>query len=197
METLFSKINGAFRLPRPSKSFLEQNLQIKRVAKDEIIFQPGICHIDMAFIESGFLHTYHPFKADGPTNQFFVDGDLYLAPWLSVRPTQDIEYVQALQDTILYQLSYDLMQRGCEEHHDFCQLLTFLNLENRVREAVLIRLEDFDLEERYQFVIDHFDGGHTLHQQYIAFYLGLPAERIKALKRREYRRRSKLLKDKP
>jgi len=183
MEDFLTKLDMIVPLPQPCKEFLRKHLYYEEYEEKEILLKPGEISNTMAFIDYGFLQGYGPTHWGMTVFRYAGKGDLYISPMSYFQQLPAVEYTQALDDTALYELSFNDMDFALKEYEEFRNLFTAMLFKSSFRESTLKIMGTYDQEEKYQWLIDNYYHVAAEHRMHIAKSIGLDAKGMAALKR--------------
>ena len=162
----------------------------KKLKKYEFFFQEGETCNQVAFINSGFLCRYFLVDGNKHIDRFCLQGQ-----WLSdyesfLTQEPSTMYIEVLQDTELYLISYDRIQKMYERGKDFERFGRIL-AEQLYKDAIY-RSKTFALEtpeKRYLKLLK--EQAHLLELvplKQIASYLGIEPESLSRIRKRTSRK---------
>ena len=150
------------------------------------IIKEGAVAKKLYFIESGLLRTYY--LLDGKEiSTYFACGDQFMSVFSSfIGQSPSFETLEALEDTRVYQLSYDDLSRLYQEHSVFEKLgrvlaeKTYLCTINRT-----LTLQTKTAKEKYLDFIENYDKKiiQRVPQHQIASFLGITPESLSRVRR--------------
>ncbi len=163
---------------------------VKTHRKNEIICHPGMVCNYVSYVVSGLVRSYYMIDgkeiitAFAPENCYCSDYESFLAQ----EPAK--KYTQALEDTIVINVSYNDLQDLYQEHPE-CEKVGRLIAENLF--VVLANRNSsfqFDTPEaRYsKFLVDHERITQRVPQYMIASYLGITPEALSRIRSRMSRK---------
>lgn len=177
--SILSNIRRHVDFPKEDESLLTSIIKTTRVKKRQFIDQPG------------FVSAYRNYVAQGAFRSFFVDfegkehtvqiavEDWFVSDFYSyITQTPATLFVEALEDSILFQLKYEDIEGLCSRHHAICNYfrITTERAFAFSRKRLLSNLS-LTAEERYHEFIQRYPDIHQrVPQKVIASYLGISPE---------------------
>ena len=162
--------------------------KLKRVefkAKTSII-QEGTIAKNLYFIESGILRTYH--LQDGKEiNTYFACDKQFISTFSSfISQTASFETLEAIEDSIVYELSYQTLTNLYKESSKFEKLGRILAEKNYL--CILDRtltMQTKKAKEKYLGFIKNYDRKivHRVPQHMIATFLGIAPESLSRIRK--------------
>lgn len=172
------------RLSDELKDKLRSAITIRRVRKGELLVREGkVCH-QLFFIRKGALRGYHYQQGKEITAWFGFENDFATSTYSFVSQKQGYENIEALENSILYAISYqDLNEiyRLFPEFNYAGRLLTekyYLDLLNRtlMLQYQTARESYAQLVSTHPYILKRASLGH------IASYLGISQETLSRIR---------------
>ncbi|MFC5407729.1 Crp/Fnr family transcriptional regulator [Larkinella bovis] len=184
MELLLTTIRRLQAIPEPLENALRQTLRRQALPRRSWLLQPGQVCDRIYFIEKGVARGYY-LKEDREVTSWFMketDFIISIVSFYSRKPAQ--EYIELLEDSVLWSITYDQLQRLYDAFPDFNKvgrLLTeryYMLSEQRTQN---LRMQS--ARERYaQLLADFPDIFRRVPLKYIASHLGLSPETVSRLR---------------
>ncbi|WP_138994039.1 Crp/Fnr family transcriptional regulator [Larkinella sp. C7] len=184
METLLSAIRQLQSIPEPLENALRQTLRRHELPRRHWLLQPGQVSERIFFIEKGVARGYYLKDDREVTSWFMKESDFIISivSFYSRQPAQ--EYIELLEDSVLWSITYDQLQRLYDAFPEFNKvgrLLTERYYLLSERRAQNLRMQS--AQERYtQLLADFPDSCRRLPLKYIASHLGLSPETVSRLR---------------
>lgn len=191
MNEISFKINQYFQLighALSEKALLDfvGCLAVKHYKKGSQLAQEGMTNSTVCFIEKGAVLIYN--TVDGRKNvyNFFFENE-FTGDYESFLTRKPAKYsMEAIEDTIAYNLHYNDMQRMYDKHLEFNKVGRF------VAEAQFLRLTQRNTsllsekpEERYlNLITEKPQVLQRVPQYYVASYLGITPEALSRVRKR-------------
>jgi len=168
---------------------LKDHVNFKILKKKKHFAEPGIVCTEFGFIVSGSVRYYHVKDGEEITGYFSFENE-YVSSYKSyLTQTPSLNYIQALEDSILITISYKNMQLMLENPLLAYKMERFGRL---ISEHYLICYEDRvssfitkSPEERYLDLLNTgMDILQRMPQHYIAHFLGITPVSLSRIRRR-------------
>jgi CRP-like cAMP-binding protein len=186
MELLLNSIRSYIPLSIEDEKIVKQLFRQKKLNKGDHLLEAGnVCRY-LAFIETGLVRYYINHDGDEKTNYFNKEGE-FVCDYQSFLPkTPSFVNIQALEDTVMYVISFDDLQQLYKEvkHGERFGRLgierVFVHVINQVGSMYT---DSPDI--RYQkFIADFSDIGQRIPQYYIASYVGIKPQSLSRIRKR-------------
>ena len=182
--TLLALFNAIGQLNPEAKQDIEKILQNQTFSKKDFILTQGQVCRHIYFIEHGLARSFYLDDGKEITSWFMIENDVIISVksfFLEV-PTE--EYIQALEDTSLYFISFHDLMALYEVHP------SFNTIGRRLTEIYYMKSEDRlqnirkkDAFERYKFLItQHPEIIQRVSSRIISSYLGITEETLSRLR---------------
>src|SRR5438874_11523531 len=102
METILNLLNSIHPLSDPCKQNLISVLKTREVKREEHLLKAGRVCRDIWFIEKGLLRCYYSENKNQASSWFMMEGDVVTAVDSFYEQTISYEYIEALEDSLLY-----------------------------------------------------------------------------------------------
>ena len=186
MESLLTTIQSYVPLSDADIELISRLFHKKHFKKGDHLLQAGnICRY-IIFIESGLVRYYINTESGEQTNYFNREGE-FVCDYMSFLPqsTSNVN-IQALEDTIVYVVSYNDMQqfyKHVEHGERFGRLAIEQVFVNIIRQITSLYTDPPDV--RYNKFISSFpDIGQRIPQYYIASYVGVKPQSLSRIRKR-------------
>lgn len=187
MEELLAFLNSIYPLSQQAIDYLAENLKEIEICKKEFILKKGRVCYNIFFVSKGLLRCFYN-KNDKQINSWFMkEHDVIFSVESFLNQTPSYENIQAIEDCLLYYISYGELQylyNNCPEFNFIGRVVT--EQYYKLSEQRLYSLRMQKAHERYNFMMTHFPQTILrVPSKYIASYLGITEEtlsRIRAAK---------------
>jgi len=177
MDQLFLLFDRITRLSPELRNYIRSVLVKKIVKKKEIILQEGQVPKYIYFIEKGAVRSFRHKKGRERTSWIMKDGDLFVSVGGFFSQTPTGETIEALEDCVLYGITYEQLNRAYREFPEF-------NLHGRIILQHYYEMSDKRTEMREQPAFDRFEFLMTyqpdlvgrIPEKLLASYLGMAPE---------------------
>ena len=185
MDTLIKQLNAVYPLTEALIERLKATIKVKEFAKRDYILRAGHICRNLYYIEQGLLRCFHQNKMGKDVSTWFMmEGDFVISVESFYRQKPSNEFIQALEDCILFYIEYKDLQ---QIYRDF--------IEYNVNRAVLTEhyyvlgmqrnfaLQIKTAKERYTFLIDNFPKLiQRVPSKYLASYLRITEETLSRIR---------------
>ena len=110
MQQIISMLAAVKPLSPQVQHFLEKKLKNENFAKKSMIVQPEIINRKIYFIEKGIVRAYFIENGKEHTTWFFKEEDIIISVISFFLQKPSIEYIEALEDCVMWSLSYTDLQ---------------------------------------------------------------------------------------
>ena len=184
MQVLLHHITNIYRLSEEALDALSSGFKKVEMSKGEFLLQEGSVCRNMYFLEQGCLRGFYLLEEKEITHWFAFENDFVTSFHSFITRKPSVENLQLLEDSILWQISYDSL-------HDLYDRFPEIERLGRMTcEKYYIRLEERYVNsqfktaaERYQ---DLLNTNPLLLQRfslgYIASYLGISQETLSRIR---------------
>jgi CRP/FNR family transcriptional regulator, anaerobic regulatory protein len=175
MIMLFRYLRSIHPLSESLRDHLEDIVKEKRVARKDYLLRAGQTCGNIYFIEKGLLRSYYVKGPKEISSWFMKEGDICIAVESFLAQKHSHESIQALEDCIVYYISYEELQQIYRDYQEFnsigrtlierCYLLSV----QRVTAMWMQKAHD-----RYGWLTKHFpDLSQRVPAKYLASFLGI------------------------
>ncbi|ATN04681.1 Crp/Fnr family transcriptional regulator [Chryseobacterium indologenes] len=173
------------KLQESEWAFIAGHFHRKVYAKNEVITQQGNIENFLSFVESGLVRSYIPDDEYGYTFNFGFEKEFTCAYDSFLTQTPSDYEMQALTETVVWQISYDDLQQVYSQTHVGNHLGRFasekLFLAKNKRELSLLQLT---AKERYlKLFTEQPELLKLVPLKYIASYIGITPQALSRIRR--------------
>jgi CRP/FNR family transcriptional regulator, anaerobic regulatory protein len=118
-DSLFSFLNAANPLSKTIIDRLKSCLYTKVIPKKEIILREGQVSNFIYFVEKGMMRSFYVKNDQKITSWFVYDNDVITSVNSFFSRTPSMEYIQAIEDTLVHFVHYDDLQQLYKECPEF------------------------------------------------------------------------------
>jgi len=152
-------------------------------SKNHLLTRPGIKDNYVYFIERGCARTFFFTGSSEVTNWFSKEGDLTFSSSSMYHQRPALEYVQLLEDSLLYLMPIEALNKLYETN------IEIANWSRVIHQEALLKMQNLRLErlslsakERYEkFIIESPDLVRRVNLGFIASYLGMTQQHLSSL----------------
>ncbi len=130
MQKLKQKLNELIGITDAEWTAFSQKLQEQIFKTKELLVREGSVSPPLFFIKSGLLRTYHLHDGKEISTYFACDNQLISSFSSFITQTRSIEYIEAIEDTIVYALSSQALNELYKEAPKFEKLGRILAEQN-------------------------------------------------------------------
>jgi len=180
MEELLSFLHGIHPLTAGLRRHLKNILREQTVRRKEIILKSGTVSRRIYFIKTGLFQCYYHSGTKQVCSWFMQEGDVILSVVSFFSQTLSYESIQALEDSVVYSISYDELQHIYKKYPSFNfngRVLTERYYQRSEERQYTIKRKT--TKERYQhFFKHHEDLLQRIPRSSLASYLGMRPETL-------------------
>ena len=168
------------------KQYLETNLKVKELPKKTYLLKAGHVSRNICFIAEGLLRCFYIKDQHEVSSWFMKEGDVIVSVESFFTQRESYESIQALEDSLLYYISYDELQFVYRQFPEFNFIARVL-LERyyTLSEQRLYSLRMQRSQERYDYLMEHHpDLILRVPAKYLASYLGITEVTMSKIKAR-------------
>ncbi len=186
MISLLRYIRTIQPLSEALRDHLEDSIRQKTLARKDFLLKAGQVCTNVYFVEKGLLRSYYIKEDKEISSGFYKEGDVCLAieSFLSQQYSQ--ENIHALEDSVLYYLSHDDLQRIYREFPEFNRIGRVLLEKCALRSAQ--RLASLWMQPaavRYDWLVQNQDLRLRVPAKQLASYLGITEGMMSTVKSRK------------
>ncbi|MFC0518266.1 Crp/Fnr family transcriptional regulator [Mucilaginibacter angelicae] len=186
MDLLIEQIKTHVPLSPADEKIIRNLFHKKKIRKDEHLLEAGQICRHLTFIEEGLVRYYLFTNGEEQTNYFNKEGE-WVCDYPSFIPkTPATAYIQALEPTTAWMISYDDLQTFYKEvkyGERFGRLGIEQVFNNIIRQVISLYTDK--PEVRYEkFIKAYFDIAQRIPQYYIASYVGVKPQSLSRIRKR-------------
>lgn len=186
MDMLIEKIKNHVPLSPADEEMVKKLFHKKIIPKDEHLLEAGQVCRHLTFIEQGLVRYYLFTSGEEQTHYFNKEGE-WVCDYQSFIPKlPSIVYIQALEDTTIWTISYDDLQTFYREVK-YGERFGRLGLEQVFIDIIrqIDSLYSDKPEVRYEkFIKAYFDIAQRIPQYHIASYVGVKPQSLSRIRKR-------------
>lgn len=174
MNNIIRKIKERYPVPDDSLNILRSCFKQQTFPTKTIIIQAGKLDRRIYFIERGITRSYILHDGKEITTWFSMEGDVTCGSWDLYKNKAGFEYVETLENTLVYSISIDKLNALYHSDIDIANWMRVLQQENFLwlQEMHINRLK-LSVKERYIKLLQDFPNIYNrVNLGYIASYLG-------------------------
>ncbi len=186
MQQLLQHINSYFPLSSEVQQSLASCFKETVLSKEKYIVRKGQTCSQLYFLEQGAVRGFYQAESKEITHWFGFENNFITSFYSFTTGKPAVEYIQLLEDSLLWSISKKDMIKLCSQYHDVERLVRI------AYETYYVRLEE-------RFVNSHFKTASELYENllkqaphivervplgYIASYLGMSQETLSRVRSR-------------
>ena len=184
MEHFFQILTKFMPLSAELRNDLASKVFVRKVDKGEILISEGkICN-ELYLIKKGFLRGFHYHNGKEITAWFGFENDIATSTYSFVSQKPGFENIEAIENSILYVISYDDLNRIYQNHPEFNyvgRLLTEKYYVDLMERTLCLQFQSAkesyeQLVSRQPYILQRASLGH------VASYLGISQETLSRIR---------------
>lgn len=184
MENILNGIRRYYSVSDGSINELAQHFTEQYLPKHHLLTRPGVKNNYVYFIGQGCTRTFFLIADREVTNWFSKEGDITFSSNALYHRTPGFEYVELLEDSLLYVIPIDTLNTLYETNIEIANWSRVIHQEVLLKMQML-RLDRLSLsaKERYKkFVSENSDLFNRVNLGFIASYLGMTQQHLSMLR---------------
>lgn len=184
MEKLFRFLNQLMPLSPELKADLNKRIYKRIAMHGELVIPEGKVCTQLYFIRRGFLRGFHYQKGREITTWFAFENDIATSTYSFLAQKIAYENVEAIEDSILYGISYDDLNTIYRLHPEFNyigRLLTEKYYFDLMEHSLSLQFQNAK-ESYLQLITDHPQILKRASLGHIASYLGISQETLSRIR---------------
>lgn len=184
MTSLFDCITLYHPISDEAKQDLSRLLKKTILPKNAVLIKEGIVCNHLYFLEQGCLRGFYNLDGKEVTHWFAFENDFVTSFYSFISRKPCLENIQALEDTVLWSISYEELQQLFDKHHDMERMTRIIYERSYIRlEERLVRLQFRSAKERYEQITSVFPTIlNRVSLGHIASYLGISQETLSRIR---------------
>jgi CRP-like cAMP-binding protein len=184
LENITKGIKRYFPVSDTSINELAQHFMEQSLPKHHLLTRAGVKDNYVYFIEQGCSRTFLLINGKEVTNWFSKEGDITFSSNALYHRTPGFEYVQLLEDSLLYVIPIDTLNKLYQTN------IEISNWSRVIHQEVLLKMQTLRLDrlslsakERYEkFLFENPDLVNRVNLGFIASYLGMTQQHLSSLR---------------
>jgi CRP-like cAMP-binding protein len=192
MDTLFLLLQELYPLSEACQQAIRQAMRREAHPARTQLLAPGQVAGRIYFVESGLARGYYLHEGREANTWFMREGDFLISIVSFLTRTPSQEFIELLEDSVLYSVSYAQLQQLYRDFSEFNfvgRVLTeryYVLSEQRTQQLRLLRAE-----QRYEQLVRSFPGVlQRVPLKHLASYLGVTPETISRIRAQAGRSRN-------
>ncbi|WP_431217559.1 Crp/Fnr family transcriptional regulator [Puia sp. P3] len=195
MISLIRYLRSIYSFPEAVRDYLEENLTEKKVAKKAYLLKPGQVCASVYFVSEGLLRSFYVKEDRDISTAFMKKGDICITIESFFTQRYSQEGIQAIEDSFVYYISYNALQRLYRESEEFNRIgrvmieQCYLRSAQRMTAMWMQRSED-----RYDWLVNEApEIVRRVPAKYLASYLGITGAMLRIIKRLKKKKETRSL----
>lgn len=156
MEEILEYLRTVYKFSKKCGGYLESLVEKKEVRKNEILLRPGEISQDLYFIKKGLLRCYYLVDEVPKTAWFFWEQSTVVSirSWYTQTPGN--QYIQTLEDSELYYISYENLEKIYKRFPEFNYIGRVLTIKYLLIWDELVEIMRLTHAiDRYHYILKH------------------------------------------
>jgi len=119
MEKLIQLLNVISLMSPGLQAHLSNTLRSRVIRKGEFILRPGQICTNICFIEKGLIRIFHDRGNKEVITWLLKEGDIFISIDSFFDQVPSTEYIEALEDTIVWYISFAELEETCRQYPEF------------------------------------------------------------------------------
>ncbi len=175
MEELIKFLGSVHPLSESLIDFLHRNLKARNLKKKDFLLKQGHVCRDVCFINKGLLRCFYFIEDKDVSSWFMKEGDVIFSVGSFFNQTPSNESIQALEDTLLFYISFNELQfiyNNFSEFNFIGRVLTEKYYTMSEQRLYSMRMQKST--DRYAYLMNHYpDLILRVPSKFLASYLGV------------------------
>ena len=186
MEKLLGFLESIHPMTDGLKQHLASILKVKELPRKEYLLKPGHVSRKICFIGQGLLRCFYIKDGHDVSSWFMKEGDVIVSVESFFTQKPSYESIQALEDSIIYYITYDELQFVYKNFLEFNFIgRVLLEKYYTLSEQRLFSLRMQRAQERYDYLLEHHSELLLrVPAKYLASYLGITEVTMSKIKAR-------------
>ncbi|WP_210486475.1 Crp/Fnr family transcriptional regulator [Rufibacter aurantiacus] len=184
MNALFNCISKYHPISLDAWEALSQSLTQVEIPRNSFLVQEGMVCNNLYFLEKGCLRGFYNLDGKEITYWFGFENNFITSFYSFISRKPGVENIQSLEDSTLWGISFDALNRLFDLHKDLERLVRIINEQYYIRlEERLMAMQFKTARERYEQLMEtspHILQRVSLGQ--IASYLGISQETLSRIR---------------
>jgi CRP/FNR family transcriptional regulator, anaerobic regulatory protein len=186
MQALLENLKAIHPISSALEKHLAKTLQYKAFKKDHYLLKAGVVSSHIYFIASGLVRSFYEKEEAEINSWFFAEGDIIISVQSFYTREAGSEYLQALEPTETWYVSYDELQFIYHNYPEFNFIARVLTEKYyALSEQRLFAMRKQSAVERYNHLLQNSPQlVQRVSSKYLASYLGVSAETLSRIKKK-------------
>lgn len=183
MIDLIDEFETILRLPDDIKLWLLKNMQEEHFKRKEYLLKCGQVCRKLYFIRKGIVYGFFNYRGQSITMRFAKSGELCVVPESFIRQTPSKESLQAVYPSVVYSLSYEVLQTIYKYLPEFRKVTEHYFIQDCIQaNNCLGALRSMEGLQRYKWLKDNRpDLLRDVPMRMTSYYIGLSSTTLSKL----------------
>jgi len=190
MIQVFKKLRSIYPITENLRDYLEDNLKEDKIAKKDFLLSPGQACKNVYFVDQGLFRGYYLIGDKKISNSFFKEGEICGEVEGFLAQTKSQMYIQALEDSLVYSLTFAELQFIYKEFNE-ANVISRMLLEryqvNRSKRERALWMQTADARVKW-FLNSFPELNKRVPAKYWASYIGITEGLLSKIKAGRYSR---------
>ena len=119
MEKLLKQLLAIAIMSPELQAHLRIIIKPRKIKKGEFFLRPGDICTHIWFIEKGLIRIFHEVNGKEIITWLLIEGDIFIGVDSFFSQTPSSEYIQALEDMVVWGISYAELMAACKQYIEF------------------------------------------------------------------------------
>ena len=186
-QKVFEYLNEFIQLSESCKIAYTEKARLIHLAKGQVLLEPGMVCRHIYFLAKGIGRVYHFREGKEVTAWIDMAPNIVVSMYSFISQKPAFEYIEILEDSTLFALSYEDLQQLYAEFPEFSTLgrlmleKYYIALEERV-----LTYQNLNARQRYENLLkEHPAITQKVSLGYIASYLGITQETLSRIRAKQ------------
>jgi CRP-like cAMP-binding protein len=188
MKEILLLLNNIHPLSAALHQYLTEKLKTATVPKKEFLLHAGQISRHIYFIKKGLLRCYYIHDEQEVCSKFMKEGDIIVSASSFFLQKESHEFIQAIEDSVLWYLCYDELQHIYKNYPEFNVIARVLSIKSYLlseQRINFIRMKQ--AADRYSSMLEFFpDLVLRVPSKYLASYLSISVETLSRIRGNKY-----------
>ncbi|GFZ40210.1 Crp/Fnr family transcriptional regulator [Bacteroides nordii] len=184
MDNIIKKIKEYYPVSDDSLNILKSNFKQCFFPAKAIIIQANHLDKQIYFIEKGITRSYILHNGKEITTWFSMEGDIACGSWDLYRNKSGFEYVETLEETLVYSIHIKTLNNLYKSHIDIANWMRVLQQENflKLQDTHISRLI-LSAQERYEKLMQEYPNIFSrANLGHISSFLGITQQSLSRIR---------------
>lgn len=175
-------------LSKPFRQYLSDHLKMQTLAPKEYLLKAGSISCHLYFVETGLVRCYYLEEDQEVCSKFLKENDIIVSASSFFLQKESKEYIQAIEQSVVYSLSYDELQyiyRYYIESNIISRVLSTKSYLLSEQRSFFVRMKK--AADRYNTMMEYYPGlVNRVPLKYLSSYLGISDWTLSRIRSRKH-----------